>query len=100
MTTYYRTTKGNHRHADFECANQKRQIHNGVEEIPATEVADWAPCDECCDEGQVREHAAKAAAQAATKCQGRPAKPRHIQSKCTECAHVGTSRSWKAHTPK
>lgn len=104
MTNYYRTGKGSHRHASWFCANGRRHIDTGdVTECTATEAAEMAPCQHCTEAAEIVAHietvaAAKAAAPA--KCEGRPANPRHIQSKCTECNHRGTSRKWRAHTPK
>ncbi|QYN17493.1 hypothetical protein [Amycolatopsis sp. DSM 110486] len=48
-TTYYRTGKGSHRHANPHCANYRRSIFTGdITTIPANEVNDWAPCEACC----------------------------------------------------
>lgn len=102
MTTksYYRTGKGSHRHASWYCANGRRAIDTGdVIECTATEATKMAPCQHCTEVAEIVAHIETVAAKPA-KCDGRPANPRHIKSKCTECAHVGTSRNWKAHNPK
>lgn len=103
--TYYRTAKGSHRHADWNCANVRRSIHLGdVTAIPATEIADWAACDICCTEAEVVASIATAEAQAATMCRNEGVrKPRHIQSECRNCGKRGTvNRSTgklRAHKP-
>jgi hypothetical protein len=104
MNAYYRTGKGSHRHASWYCANGRRAIDTGdVIECTATEAAEMAPCQHCTDEAEIVAHIETVVAEVAAKpakCDGRPANPKFIKSQCKECAHVGTSRSWRAHTPK
>ena len=89
--TYYRTARGSHRHTRWTCANVRRSIQMGpVTEIPAAEVADWAPCDVCCGATEVTEHAARTAAATAEKCPNPGVvKPRHIESECRACGKRG-----------
>ena len=102
-TAYYRTTKGQKRHADFQCANQRRSIQlGGPVEIPAAEVKDWTPCSHCCPADLVeRETAAAveaAAAKQATMCPNRGVThPGRIQSHCRTCGKRGTVNRTTGH---
>jgi hypothetical protein len=98
----YRTAKGNHAHADFECANQRRAIESGapVEVAPG----ELPPCEHCCDTETVKTAAATAAAKQAAMCVNSGVrKPRHIQSECVDCGKRGTvnrsTGTLRAHKP-
>jgi hypothetical protein len=103
--TYYRTAKGSHRHAAWACANSRRSIQlGGVTEIPADEVAGWAPCEDCCDTAAVKAATAVAAVKAAAQCPNTGVlNPKRIQSECRDCGKHGTvNRSTgqlRAHKP-
>lgn len=92
MATWYRTTKGSHRHADAECANQRRRITAGdIAIIPADQVADWTPCQECSPTGEIT--ARNATASGVCSGTGGPAvagsyHPKRIQKRgtCPVCA--------------
>ncbi len=91
MTTtakFFRTAKGSHVHADFECANQRRSIHLGD---PIECAADaMAPCEHCCPTGLVSAHAAKVAVEIEAKCADmRATHPQRIESTCRTCGKRG-----------
>ncbi len=108
--TFYRTRKGQKRHASFECANQRRSIHlGGPVAIPADAVKDWTPCSHCCPADLVeRETAAveaAAAAKQATMCRNTGVThPQRIQSHCRDCGKRGTvdrrNGKLRAHKPQ
>ncbi len=89
--TYFRTTHGDHRHADYTCANTKRAIASGDPiAIPASEVASWAPCSDCCTADDVKAGAAAKQAAADTMCPNRGvAKPQRMRSTCRDCGKEG-----------
>lgn len=91
--TYYRTRKGQKRHASFECANQRRSIRlGGPVQIPADEARDWTPCKYCCDTDLVeREAADRAQAEQDAMCNNDGVThPGRIQSHCTACGKRGS----------
>lgn len=104
--TYYRTAKGSHRHADWYCANGRRSIQLGdVIEIPAAEVAEWAPCDVCTSAEEVKAHTVKVEARVAEMCTNTGVRnPRCIQSECRDCGKRGTvnrsTGTLRAHKPQ
>lgn len=87
-STAYRTAKGNHRHADYNCANALRDIESGDPVvIPAAEVSDWAPCSICTTDAEVQAHTE---AKAATKCANSGVThPQRGRSACRDCGKVG-----------
>lgn len=101
-TTYYRTAKGSHVHADFECANQRRAISSGT----PVEVAygELPPCEHCCTPDQVSEAAHKAQAIADAMCTNPGVThPQRVRSACRSCGKVGTvdrrNGRLRAHKP-
>lgn len=92
MTIYFQTAKGSHRHADFECANQRRAIASGDPiAIPADKVSEWAPCEHCTAPGEQAAHAAKVAAKASAQCANAGVThPKRVQSECISCGKRGT----------
>jgi hypothetical protein len=104
--TYYRTTKGSHRHASRYCANFRRSILLGdVIVIPAAEVTDWAPCADCTTEADQAAAITAAAVKADAMCANTGVRnPRCIQSECRDCGKRGTvnrsTGSLRAHKPQ
>jgi hypothetical protein len=91
-TAYFRTAKGSHRHANYECANQRRAIESGnPTEIPTSEIKNWAACEHCCDTGEVAASIQAAAAKEAAMCRNSGVRnPKCIQSECRDCGKRGT----------
>jgi hypothetical protein len=83
-TTYYVTSKGSHRHAQWTCANNRRTIHTASIVIEAgAEHAEWPMCEHCCEATAV---AASQAAQAA-KAEAAPAR-------CAGGQAIGANLKW------
>jgi hypothetical protein len=93
---YYRTGKGAHRHADYECANTRRALGTGDPTlIPADQVPDWAPCDVCCSAEEVtafgEEATARLARATAENCANTGVvHKRRLQSQCQDCGKSGS----------
>ena len=102
-TIFWRTGQGSHRHASAYCANSKRSIFTGdVIVIPQGEVADWAPCADCCTDADVLAATAAAEQKAAELCSNPGVvHPHRIYSKCTGCGKEGKVKAGKirAHKP-
>lgn len=101
-TTYYRTAKGSHVHADFECANQRRAIASGDPMVVSFD--ELPPCEHCCDSESVKVAVAAAQAKADTLCANAGVThPQRIQSQCKSCTKVGKvdrrTGSLRAHKP-
>lgn len=96
---FYRTAKGNRKHASFECANQRRRITSGEPTIiPAEEAKKWAPCAHCCKDVEVEMVTAPA------KCSNSGVThPRRTQSQCRDCGKSGkvnrSTGKLRAHEP-
>lgn len=90
-TRYYRTGKGQHRHASKDCAENKRSVFTGeVTEIPAGQVSTWPPCQLCCPAAEVAADAATQAEQS-NRCPNDRGvtNPRRINSSCAVCGRMG-----------
>jgi hypothetical protein len=100
---YFRTAKGSHVHADFECANQRRAIALG--DPIECGIDEMAPCEHCMPTGAVAAHLAQLAAKQDTMCAGGGVThPQRVQSKCKSCEKVGKvdrrTGSLRAHKPQ
>ncbi len=90
MTNYYRTSKGDARHADRECANQRRAIDSAVIELTDAEAAEMAPCEHCTSPAEQAAAEQAAAKQAETRCPNPGVThPKRIQSNCRACGKPG-----------
>lgn len=102
-TTYYRTGKGSHRHADVHCANVLRQIHTGDPvKLSADEAPSWAPCSNCCDAAEIAKETAPAKP---VKCANTGVTDtKRLYSKCRDCGKEGavnrSTGTLRAHAPK
>lgn len=103
---YYRSGKGNKRHADWWCVNSLRKIRTGDPfRIPPAEVANWAPCMRCCDPSELAKEAAEVATKPAeTKCRNSGVVlPHRLYSKCVDCGKEGSvnrsTGTLRAHKP-
>lgn len=88
--TYYRTGKGDHRHADYHCADAKRSIMTGYPvRVPAGEIVNWPPCADCCTAEEI-EAAARTAPATKVMCANTGViNPRRIYSTCRDCGKPG-----------
>ena len=101
--TYYRTAKGSHVHADFECANQRRALESGTPVAVAFD--ELAPCEHCCDTEMVAQAATVAQAKQDAQCANQGVtNPKRIQSNCTNCGKLGkvdrSTGKLRAHKPQ
>ncbi|MFG3287323.1 hypothetical protein ACGF3G_00675 [Streptomyces sp. NPDC048179] len=105
---YWRTGKGQKRHASEFCANGRRSVFTGdVTVIPAGQVKDWAPCKFCCTTEEIAafgQEAPAAATPAKTYCANTGVEnARKVYSRCTDCGKGGSvnrrTGTLRAHEP-
>lgn len=102
VTQYFRTAKGTHRHASYDCANSHRAIASGDPvRIADQDAKNWAPCEICCTPSDI---AAYAVPVTPAKCSNSGVvDPRRMGSKCLDCGKEGTvnrrTGTLRAHTP-
>ena len=90
--TYFKTSKGSHKHQSFECANQRRALGSSDPiELTNIEATELPACDFCCSPGEVLASVEKHLAEQATMCRNSGvAKPLRYQSTCRDCGKLGT----------
>lgn len=99
QTTYYRTAKGNKRHASAFCANSRRRKGGAdIVKLTAERAAEMAPCKFCC-KGEEQIEAPKP-----TTCRNSGVKNvRKVYSHCVDCGKGGTvnrnTGTLRAHKP-
>lgn len=88
MTKTWKTSKGSHVHANFQCANQRRAITSGDPiECDPTELP---PCEHCMPAGVVSAHLAVQAVKADAMCANAGVvAPKRIESECRSCGKRG-----------
>lgn len=103
---YYRTGQGSHRHANYDCANQRRSIFTGDPiELTTKEWPNWEPCEHCCSAHEVKAWAVIEKAAAEQMCRNNGVThPRRIYSECRDCGKTGKVNrnmgTLRAHKPQ